>query len=177
MHLDSEPIKLVEPTIAFKTEFLDLLDDQQQAGEGYLDATLPRRDFSAFLRKLSEMTVARGLPAGSVPVTTYWMARSDRTILGVSKLRHHLTPSLKIHGGHIAYFIRPSQRRQGYGGLILALTLEKARAQGIQRVRITCDTHNIGSARIIEKNGGVLSGQMVYPGTGSQILQYWIELS
>ena len=175
MYLTSQPIKLVEPTIAFKSEFLDLLDDQQLAGEGYLDATLPRKDFVSYLRKSSEMSLAQKLPPGSVPVTTYWMVRSDRTILGVSNLRHHLTPSLEIHGGHIAYFIRPSRRRQGYGELILALTLEKARARGIQRVRITCDTDNIGSARIIEKNGGVLSGQMIYPGTGNQISQYWIE--
>jgi len=175
MRQGSDRIKLVEPSIDLKTEFLDLLEDQQQAEEVYIDSALPRRDFSAYLRKLGEMTVARGLPAGSVPVTTYWMVRSDRVILGVSKLRHHLTPSLKIHGGHIAYFIRPSQRRQGYGGLLLALTLEKAQARGINPVRVTCDTGNIGSARIIEKNGGVLSGQMVYPGTGSQISQYWIE--
>lgn len=173
---DKAAIKLVEPNIDLETEFLDLLDDQEQAGEVYIDPALPRKDFSAYLLKLSEMTVARGLPAGSVPVTAYWMIRSDRVILGVSKLRHHLTPSLEIHGGHIAYFIRPSQRRKGYGCLILALTLEKARARGIQRVRITCETDNIGSARIIAKNGGVLSGQMVYQGTGTQISQFWIDL-
>ena len=177
MSLDSQPIKLDEPSIDLKTEFLDLLEDQQQAGEGYIDPTLPRRDFSAYLHKLSEMSLAQNLPSGSVPVTNYWMVRPDRTILGVSKLRHHLTPSLEKHGGHIAYFIRPSQRRQGYGDLLLTLTLQQARARGINPVRITCDTDNIGSARIIEKNGGVLSGQMVYPGTGTQISQYWIALS
>ena len=175
MHQASDRIRLVEPSIDLKIEFLDLLDDQQQAGEAYIDPALPRSDFTSYLQKLSEMSLAQKLPPGSVPVTTYWMVSPDRTILGVSKLRHHLTPSLEKHGGHIAYFIRPSQRRQGYGGLILALTLQQARARGIQHVRITCDTDNIGSARIIEKNGGILSGQMVYPGTGSQISQYWIE--
>ena len=175
MHKDSDQIKLVEPSIDLKTEFLDLLDDQQQAGEVFIDPALPRRDFSAYLSKLSDMRAARRLTAGFVPATTYWMIRANQTILGVSKLRHHLTPTLEMHGGHIAYYIRPLQRRQGYGGLLLALTLEKAKAHGINPVRVTCDTDNIGSARVIEKNGGLLSGQMIYKGTGRQISQYWIE--
>ena len=176
MRLDSHPIKLVEPSIALKSEFLDLLDDQQQAGEVFFDPALPRKDFAAYLRELTQMSVGIDLPAGVVPMSTYWMVWSDQTILGVSKLRHHLTPTLEIHGGHIGYYIRPSQRKQGFGSLLLALTLEKAQAWGINPVRITCNTDNIGSARIIEKNGGVLSGQMVYRGTGRQISQYWIEL-
>jgi predicted acetyltransferase len=175
MRLDSHSIKLVEPSIELKTEFLDLLENQQQAGEVFFDPEQPRKDFETYLRNLAQMSQGVDLPAGVVPMNTYWMVRPDRVILGVSKLRHHLTPSLLDHGGHIGYYIRPSQRRQGYGGLLLALTLAMARERGIQRVRITCDTDNIGSARIIEKNGGVLSGQMVYPGTGTQISQYWIE--
>lgn len=174
MSLDLDQIKLIEPTIDLKTEFLDLLDDQQQASEVFFDPAQPRKDFSAFIRKIAQMSATIDLPTGFVPMTTYWMVRPDQTILGVSKLRHHLTPSLENHGGHIGYFIRPSQRRKGYGSLILALTLEKAQARGIKPVRITCDTDNIGSARVIEKNGGVLSGQMIYEGSGRQISQYWI---
>ena len=175
MRQGSDQIMLVEPDIELKTEFLDLLDDQGQAGEVFFDPALPRKDFEAYLRELSQMSLGVDLPAGVVPMNTYWLVNPDWVILGVSKLRHRLTPSLEMHGGHIGYYIRPSQRMKGYGSLILALTLEKARARGIQRVRITCDTDNVGSARIIEKNGGVLSGQMVYQGTGTQISQYWIE--
>lgn len=176
MSLDSHSIKLVEPSIDLKTEFLDLLEDQERAGEVFFDPALPRKDFSAFLRDLAQMSAGIDLRPGAVPMTTYWMVSPDRTILGVSKLRHHLTPTLLEHGGHIGYYIRPSQRRKGYGELLLALTLEKAGARGIQPVRITCNSDNIGSARVIEKNGGLLSGQMVYPGTGTRISQFWIEL-
>ena len=174
MSQDSDQIKLVEPTIDLKTEFLDLLDDHQQAGEEFLDPVLPRKDFSTYIHKLAKMSKTVGMPPGFVPVTSYWMVSPGLEILGVSSLRQHLTPSLKNHGGHIGYFIRPSRRRKGYGSLILALTLEKARARRIKRVRVTCDTANIGSKRIIEKNGGVLSGQMIYEGSGRQISQYWI---
>ena len=66
------------------------------------------------------MSLAQNLPPGSVPITTYWMIRSDQTILGVSKLRHHLTPTLEMHGGHIAYYI-PSAGIAFVGDSVFAL--------------------------------------------------------
>ena len=61
--------------------------------------------------------------------------------------------------------------------LILALTLKKIRALGVSRARITCDTDNVASARIIEKNGGVLSAKVVSARSRRLISQYWIDLS
>jgi len=175
MCLDSDQIQLVEPTIDLRTEFLDLLDDHQRAGEVFFNPDLPRKNFAVYIRRLAKISTVSDLQPGMVPMTTYWMVRPGRTILGASTIRHHLTPSLENHGGHIGYIIRPSQRRQGYGDLLLALTLEKAQTLGIKRVRITCDTDNIGSARVIEKNGGIFSGQMIYERSGKQISQYWVE--
>jgi predicted acetyltransferase len=109
-------------------------------------------------------------------MTAFWLVKNNQIILGESRLRHSLTPALEAYGGHIGYVIRLSQRRKGYGTLILKLTLEKARAIGIQRVRVTCDTDNIGSARIIERNGGMLSGYSVDPKNGKGTSQYWIEV-
>ncbi|HLY31721.1 MAG TPA: hypothetical protein VKQ36_11890 [Ktedonobacterales bacterium] len=44
----------------------------------------------------------------------------------MSRLRRYLTPELEEVSGHISYHICPSARRQGYGTLILSLTLEQA---------------------------------------------------
>jgi predicted acetyltransferase len=41
---------------------------------------------------------------------------------------------------------------------------------------VTCDTDNIASARIIEKNGGLLSGHSTSPRSGKSVSQYWINL-
>jgi len=109
-------------------------------------------------------------------MTTFWLVRDDQMILGESRLRHALTPALEAFGVHIGYVIRTSQRRKGYGTLILKLTLEIASAIGIQRVRVKCDTDNIGFALIIERNGGILSGYSVNPRNGKRISQYWIEV-
>jgi len=44
-------------------------------------------------------------------------------------------------------------------------------------VRITCDEDNVGSIKIIEQNGGVLSGRGVSNESGKTVRQYWIELN
>ena len=109
-------------------------------------------------------------------MTTYWLVKDNEIVLGESRLRHRLTPALENEGGHIGYAIRPRQRRKGYGTCILRLTLEKARDMGLDRVLVTCDTDNLASARIIEKNGGALAGYGISPQSGIQVSQYWIDL-
>jgi predicted acetyltransferase len=149
-------------------------EEHERLGEDYYDADLARKDFTAYLQKLAEASRGFNLPSGIVPMTIYWLVKDDEVVLGESRLRHSLTPALKHHGGHLGYVIRPAQRQKGYGTLILALTLEKAHALGIGSVRITCNTDNIASVRIIEKNGGVLSGQVISERSGKLISQYWI---
>jgi predicted acetyltransferase len=100
----------------------------------------------------------------------------DRRILGRISVRHRLNANLEIEGGHIGYDVRPSERRKGYGTLMLKLALEEARKIGLKRVMITCDTDNIASAKIIEKNGGIFERHDISPMSGKQLNQYWIEL-
>jgi predicted acetyltransferase len=83
---------------------------------------------------------------------------------------------LEEEGGHIGYDVRPSERRQGYGTLLLRLTLNQARALGLKRVLVTADTPNVASWRIIEKNGGVLHTEALSQQTGGLLRKYWIEL-
>ena len=64
----------------------------------------------------------------------------------------------------------------GFGTLILRLTVAKARARGMSRLRITCDSDNVASVKVIERNDGMLSGEAVSEITGRRIRQYWIDL-
>jgi predicted acetyltransferase len=170
-----EQINLVDPQVYFKMEFLSMVDEFVQAGEPRSEFEKARLDFSAYIGRLQNQSCGIGLPAGIVPMTTYWLVRDGVTILGEVRLRHQLTPALEVEGGHIGYLIRPPERRKGYGTLQLKLALEKAKLLGLQRVMLTCDADNTGSFRIIEKNGGVLSGKAVSPYSGKPILRYWIE--
>ena len=153
-----------------------MMDEFEQAGETYWFFAEARKDFDAYLLKVAQSARGEHLPYNFVPYDTFWLVQDGARILGELRLRHHLTDMLAIEGGHIGYNIRPGERRKGYGTLQLRLGLEKARELGLTRVLVTCDDDNLPSAKIIEANGGVLSGRAISPESGVPVRQYWIEL-
>lgn len=167
-------LQLIEPALSWRAAFLAMAADYHQAGEDRYAAAI--QDFDAFVGQLLAGADTRNLPAGWVPASTYWLADGP-LIVGASRLRFWLVPHLEHEGGHIGYDIRPSARRRGYGRRILALTLEKARARGLTRVLVTCDTDNRASAKVIEANGGVRENQIRSERTGNLVSRYWIDLS
>ena len=166
-------ISLIEPNPKLENAFLEMANEFCAAGDARYVPAL--EDFSLYLERAGKQSRGEDLPPDRVPDTEFWLVAGDR-VIGRSKLRHFLSPSLEHEGGHIGYDIRPAERRKGYGTLILRLTLERAKALGLRRVLLTCDADNTGSAKVIEKNGGVLSGRAISARTGKPILQYWIEL-
>ena len=111
---------------------------------------------------------------GFVTAHTYFWVDETGVIVGAVNLRHSLNDHLLRVGGHIGYGVRPSARRQGHAKAMLAATLPKAKALGLSRVLITCDKTNVGSARTIQLNGGVLENEVEDDGHIKQ--RYWIEL-
>ena len=97
-------------------------------------------------------------------------------IVGQSSVRHKLTPALEQRGGNIGYYVKPSERRNGYGAHLLKLTLEKACALGLMRVLITCDADNVASAKIILRNGGKLKDELNREDSQTPTSRYWIDL-
>ena len=77
-------------------------------------------------------------------------------------------------GGHIGDGIRPSERRKGYATEMIRLALIECGKLGIRRVLMTCEKSNIGSAKSIVKNGGVLENEFVNS-DGEIEQRYWIE--
>lgn len=57
---------------------------------------------------------------------------------------------------------------------MIGLALEECRKLGITRVLLVCDKDNIGSAKSIVKNGGILENEVEQDGMVEQ--RYWIEL-
>ena len=106
-------------------------------------------------------------PPGFVPATTMWWADGNE-YLGRISVRHRLTPSLLLIGGHIGYDVRPSARRRGHATSMLAAALVVARGLGIERALLTCLAGNIGSRKAIEANGGVLEDER------DGMLRFWV---
>ncbi len=95
--------------------------------------------------------------------------------MGAVNIRHYLNDYLLQYGGHIGDGIRPSERRKGYATKMVGLALEECKKLGINRVLMVCDKDNIGSAKSIVYNGGVLENEFAdEDGTIEQ--RYWIDL-
>lgn len=126
-------------------------------------------EFGSYLQGNLEMAYGTNLSSRYVPQTTYWLYINEKPI-GIGKLRHYLNESLKEVGGHISYTIRPSERKKGYGNLILRELLKEAKRKNITEVFITCIESNISSRKVIEANNGILQD------TFHGICRYWIYI-
>jgi predicted acetyltransferase len=113
-----------------------------------------------YLEHLAANEQGRDLAEGRVPMTLL-AADVGGTIVGRTAIRHRLNEFLAHEGGHIGYAVIPGRRRRGYGTEILRQSLEVARSLGLERVLITCDDSNVGSATVIERSGGVLDSVVV----------------
>ncbi len=165
-------MKLVKPSIEYKKSFIEAGKEYQAKGENiYLRGTKPDKDFNKLLLKIKEREQGINLPADRVPQTELWLVEGNEFI-GWTKIRHKLNENLLKVGGHIGYSIRPSKRKQGYGTKILELALAAAKDLNIGKVLLSCDDDNVGSAKIIEKNNGVLENKIEEEGKIKR--RYWI---
>ena len=96
-------------------------------------------------------------------------------MVGVSNLRHRLTESLRIEGGHIGYGVRPTARKRGVATELLRQTLGRARAgHAIEEALVTCAANNEASIRTILRNGGRYDGETYVEKRGEVVRRYWI---
>lgn len=171
---------LVLPDEKWEVAFKEMADDFSRANEG--DRPKPdswkQNSFPEYVRILREDSIDRvsgeRIPNGLVATSIYWLA-VDRRLIGTVRLRHGLNEHLENEGGNIGYDIIPSERRKGFGTLILSLGLKEARRLGMPKVLVTANEKNPASSRIIEKNGGVLENT-IKAGEGRFLRRYWITL-
>ena len=171
-------LKLEEPRIDLIDSYRELVQEFERAGEDLVPFPLsfPHSDAEELVDRLAREARGEGLPEGFVAHSTYWLVADGETVVGVSNLRHALTPFLRHEGGHIGYGVRPSARGRGFGNEILCRTLDRAEALGLSRVLIACDADNERSIRIIKRHGGVLEEDDVKAHDGTTMHRYWIAL-
>lgn len=174
-------ITLCLPHVQYKESYLSAVEEFRADGflraENYaeLDPVFLQTRFDDYVEQLHNYSKGIDLPEGYVPATEFWII-VDNEYAGRLHIRHHLNDYLLAFGGHIGYGIRPSLRGKGIGTEALRLGLIEARNLGLERVLVTCDDDNLGSIKIIERNGGVLEN-IVPTGEGlPEKRRYWIDL-
>jgi len=157
LKIDFDSVRLIEPCDEYMESFRGSIREYRL--ERVDDFSYPRvnsrREQRVYLRRVKDNRLGRNMPSGRVPSSEFWLV-DDRQYLGTGSVRHFLTDNLRKLGGNIGYSIRPAAWRNGLGTIQLSLLLQEAKKLDVTSPIVTCFDHNIGSARVIEKNGGVL---------------------
>lgn len=172
-------IELVKLTHEYKDQLFDMLEEwKNDIIENHTNISPWRiwaNDFHDFDDYVKSINATEELNNDWVPDTTLFCLDRDWNIfVGAVSIRHYLNDKLLKTGGHIGDGIRPGERRKGYATAMIALALEECKKLGITRVLMCCDKNNIGSAKSIIKNGGVLENEIEEDGHIEQ--RYWIQL-
>lgn len=134
----------------------------------------PDEPWPALLRRLDDLRTGRAVPPDWVR-STLLVADVGGAIVGRVSVRHEMNDYVAAVAGHIGYVTRPAYRRRGYATAMLRQALGVARGLGLDRVLLTTDVDNDGSARVIERCGGVLTGIVRHVESGQVKRHYWID--
>jgi len=171
---------LAEPHRRWARSYADALKEglhPQQASEE--DIYFAANDLEQYMQRRHDMSRPVVLPDGRtvprMPQTDLWLIKDD-IFLGMASLRPQLNDVLQQRGGNIGYAVRESQRKKGYGRLILTLALPRLKELNLSQALVTCHDKNTASIRIIESCGGVLENKVRIPGLDVPERRYWIAL-
>jgi predicted acetyltransferase len=164
-------IELKEASLSDDRDIFEMIAEIGPGENGFVNNgfDMAYSEFSDFIRGRIALSRGDNLLPNYVPQTNYWLV-IDSYPVGVGKLRHALNDQLRKSGGHIGYSIRPSERRKGYGTMMLAELLKRAADRGINEVMLTCEPNNVSSRKVIEANKGILTG------IEDEKCNYWVSL-
>lgn len=167
-------VKLVKLQEEYKDQLFEMMDEWTAANEKIVPYAIRKNDYHDFEYYLENLEIKAEID-GKVPDTTFFCLDEDRNIfVGAVNIRHYLNEAMLLNGGHIGDGIRPSERRKGYATQMIGLALEECKKLGIDKVLMVCDKNNVGSAKSIINNGGILENEVVVNGVTEQ--RYWIDL-
>jgi len=171
-------IKLVKLSKEYENQYIDMMTEWRNSGEKIVPYSI-RRQYNTFEELLERLdNDEKGIDIGDfVPASTYFAYDEEADkLVGAVNIRHCLNERILKESGHIGDGVRPSQRRKGYATEMIKQALEICKNEfGITKVLMTCDKSNIGSAKSIINNGGVLENEIMTDSHGL-IQRYWIDI-
>lgn len=172
------PIELIRPQRSMEHEFMATVEAFRAVGEHHFvdEPILVEQGFSAYVAWLERGERGELKSDGFVAWSAFWaVEQSAGELVGISSLRHELSPWMAEYGGHIGYRIRPACRRSGVGTQVLSMTLRRAAKRGIAHVLLICESENVASIGVIRNNGGVFEREVALEGRARR--RYWVPAS
>lgn len=167
-------LQLVKLEEKYRRHLTEMMDEWSLTNEKIIPGAIGKNDYLDFNNYVANLEIKEG-NSRLVPDSTFFCIDTDRDVfVGAVNIRHYLNDALLLRGGHIADGVRPSERRKGIATKMIALALDECRKLGIDRVLMICDKDNIGSAKSIMNNGGVLENEI--EDAGGIVQRYWIAL-
>ena len=167
-------LKLVKLEEKHMPLLIDMMDEWYATGEKIVPYAIRKEDYHDY-NTYSESLELKEARDGLVPDSTFFCLDTESIrFVGAVNIRHYLNDALLLNGGHIGDGVRPSERRKGVATTMIGLALLECCRLGIERVLMVCDKENTGSAKSIQKNGGILENEIEADGLKEQ--RYWIDL-
>lgn len=170
-------IKLIEPDARYLESYINAFEEYKE--HDISDYSFSDAKTVNIFEKFENYRNEKNLKPGRVGSHYFWLVDDEKNqFLGEISIRHNLNETLKRYGGHIGYGIRYSEWNKKFGTLMLKLALIEAKRIGLSKILIICDDDNTGSARVIEKNGFVLSDKIENIIDGKTVItrRYWKEI-
>jgi predicted acetyltransferase len=173
--IERDKMHLEKTNTGLSTKLEEILKDLGNGENGFMGTEFGNETFTidGYITEMEAMSRGLNLAPGFVPQTTFWLISDKNRIIGISRLRQILTPRLLNDGGNIGYFVARSERNKGIGTELLRLTIMEAKRMNIQDVLLTPNSDNLGSIRVIEKNGGILEDERTR--NNEKYRRYWIK--
>jgi predicted acetyltransferase len=174
--ISRQPSMLLRPLgVSDEKQALQAHAELAQDGFEFLFGLEQGAPWPAYCGQLESQRLGVDVPEGWVPAT-FLVAEAGGQIVGRVSIRHKLNAYFAEVGGHIGYGVRPGFRRRGYATTILGQSLAVASSIGLERVLVTCDDDNVGSANVIESCGGVLENVVAGRDGSVPLRRYWVEI-
>lgn len=171
-------MKLIKLTKEYYNQLSEMIDewkkDQEENNTNKSPYAIFKNDYhdiDNYLANLDDTCNGKYVPS----TTLFYYDEQRDKLIGAVNIRHYLNEDLLKTGGHIGDGIRPSERKKGHASKMIALALKECKKLGIDKVLMVCDKDNIGSAKSIINNGGVLENEVIGP-EGHLEQRYWITL-
>jgi len=167
-------IKFVLPDESCRGDVLSFYEEFEQSGVECIGCK-NGKNYDTWLDEMKNRHDGKKLPDGYVR-EDFYLCYDGGKLVGVFSLKFELTDFLYNFGGHIGYAVRPSEQNKGYATMILHHGLTVAVRFGFDSVLCVCDSDNIKSERVIQKNGGVFENELYCPDEDVYVKRYWIKV-